>query len=74
MPIPILPDRLIPKPVTESRMALTGSSHLKSRTIPAALVADGVPKDKLYPLDLDRAFKKLDEIKPHIKVWWLART
>ena len=35
-----------------------------------ALLADGVPKDKLYPLDLDRAFKKLNEIKPHIKVWW----
>ena len=26
--------------------------------------------DKLYPLDFDRAFKKLDQIKPHIKVWW----
>lgn len=35
-----------------------------------ALLADGVPADKLYPLDLDRAFKKLDQIKPHIKVWW----
>ena len=35
-----------------------------------ALLADGVPKDKLYPLDMDRAYKKLDEIKPHITVWW----
>jgi putative spermidine/putrescine transport system substrate-binding protein len=35
-----------------------------------ALLADGVPKDKLYPMDIDRAFKKMDEIKPHIKVWW----
>ena len=26
--------------------------------------------DKIYPLDFDRAFKKLDEIKPYIKVWW----
>ncbi|MCO5073051.1 MAG: ABC transporter substrate-binding protein [Rhizobiaceae bacterium] len=34
-----------------------------------ALLADGVPRDKLYPLDVDRAFKKLDEIKPHIDVW-----
>jgi putative spermidine/putrescine transport system substrate-binding protein len=34
-----------------------------------ALMADGVPHDKLYPLDIDRAFKKLDEIKPHISVW-----
>jgi putative spermidine/putrescine transport system substrate-binding protein len=38
--------------------------------LPYALLADGVPRDKLYPVDLDRAFKKLDEIKPHIKVWW----
>ena len=36
------------------------------------LLADGVPADKLYPLDLDRAFKKLDEIKPHITVWWTS--
>lgn len=35
----------------------------------AALMADGVPMDQLYPLDLDRAFKKLDEIKDDI-VWW----
>jgi putative spermidine/putrescine transport system substrate-binding protein len=40
------------------------------RTLIFALLADGVPPDKLYPLDLDRAFKKLDRIKPHIKVWW----
>ncbi len=37
--------------------------------IEAALVADGVAPDKLYPLDLDRAFKKLDTIKKDI-VWW----
>lgn len=35
-----------------------------------ALVADGVQADKLYPLDLDRAFKKLEEIKPHLTLWW----
>ncbi len=34
-----------------------------------ALLADGVPPNKLYPLDLDRAFKKLDTIKTDI-VWW----
>ena len=34
-----------------------------------ALLADGVPADKLYPLDLDRAFKKLDTIKSQI-IWW----
>ncbi len=36
----------------------------------AALLADGVPPDQLFPLDVDRAFAKLDEIKPHIAVWW----
>jgi putative spermidine/putrescine transport system substrate-binding protein len=34
-----------------------------------ALVADGVSPHKLYPLDVKRAFKKLDTIKKQI-VWW----
>lgn len=37
--------------------------------IEAALLADGVAPDALYPLDLDRAFKKLDTIKGDI-IWW----
>jgi len=43
-----------------------------SIVIPAALLADGVAKDKLYPLDLDRAFRKLKEIRPAISVWWTS--
>lgn len=36
-----------------------------------ALLADGVPMDQLYQNpDLDRAFKKLKEIKPHVVKWW----
>lgn len=35
-----------------------------------ALLADGVPADKLYPLDVERAFKKLNEIKKHVVTWW----
>ena len=35
-----------------------------------ALLADGVAPDKVYPIDVARAFKKLDELKPHITVWW----
>jgi putative spermidine/putrescine transport system substrate-binding protein len=35
----------------------------------AALMADGVAPDKLYPLDENRAFKKLDKIRPHIRVF-----
>jgi len=37
-----------------------------------ALMADGVPPSKLYPIDVDRAFKMLDKIKPHINVWWTS--
>jgi putative spermidine/putrescine transport system substrate-binding protein len=37
--------------------------------IEAALLADGVAADQLYPLDLDRAFAKLDTIKSDI-IWW----
>jgi putative spermidine/putrescine transport system substrate-binding protein len=34
-----------------------------------ALLADGVPPDQLYPLDVDRAFAKLDTIKDQIVFW-----
>jgi putative spermidine/putrescine transport system substrate-binding protein len=37
-----------------------------------ALLADGVDPKKLYPLDVDRAFKKLAELKPSITVWWTS--
>ncbi|TDO95325.1 ABC transporter substrate-binding protein [Marinomonas balearica] len=37
--------------------------------IELALLADGVSESDLYPLDLDRAFKKLDTIKKDI-IWW----
>ncbi|PDS99285.1 ABC transporter substrate-binding protein [Rhizobium sp. S9] len=40
------------------------------RVMAAALLADGVPRDKLFPLDVDRALKKLDEIRPAISLWW----
>lgn len=41
-------------------------------TLEIALLADGVPLDKLYPLDVERAFKSLGRIKPHISVWWTS--
>ncbi len=31
----------------------------------AALMADGVPPDHLFPMDLDRAFPKVDRLGPH---------
>jgi putative spermidine/putrescine transport system substrate-binding protein len=37
--------------------------------IEMALLADGVPVEELYPLDLDRAFAKLDTIKDSV-IWW----
>lgn len=46
-------------------MKLTAVSNLE-----AALLADGVPRERVYPIDVDRALKKLSEIKPHIRVFW----
>ncbi|OKO71457.1 ABC transporter substrate-binding protein [Bradyrhizobium sp. NAS96.2] len=40
-----------------------------SETLEIALVADGVPPDRLYPLDVDRAFRSLARIKPHVSNW-----
>jgi putative spermidine/putrescine transport system substrate-binding protein len=38
----------------------------------AALLADGVPPDKLIPMDMDRAFKKLDQVKSSVKLWYTS--
>jgi putative spermidine/putrescine transport system substrate-binding protein len=46
--------------------------NLPRPTLEIALMADGVAPDKLYPLDVERAFKKLEEIKPHIATWWTS--
>lgn len=35
-----------------------------------ALLADGVPMDKLYPIDVDRAFKSMDRVKQSVKKFW----
>src|SRR2546428_4065457 len=35
-----------------------------------SLLADGVPKDKLYPLDIERGFKSLDRVRPAIRKFW----
>lgn len=45
------------------------ASKANGGTLEAALLADGVPMDKLYPLDVDRALKVLDRIRDHI-VWY----
>lgn len=40
-----------------------------SETLEAALLADGVDARNLYPLDVERAFKALDRIKPSVVKW-----
>ncbi|MFF0228629.1 ABC transporter substrate-binding protein [Streptomyces sp. NPDC004629] len=42
-----------------------GFQRLPWFTLEIALIADGVAIEKLYPLDVDRAFQSLDRIKPH---------
>lgn len=42
-------------------------------TLEVALLADGVPADKMYPLDVKRAIAKLATIKDDI-VWWDSGT
>ncbi|WP_108663102.1 ABC transporter substrate-binding protein [Acuticoccus kandeliae] len=41
----------------------------------AALIADGLSPDEIYPIDdekLARAFAKLDELRPEIRAFWTA--
>jgi putative spermidine/putrescine transport system substrate-binding protein len=44
-------------------------SNGPSPNLEIALLADGVTPGKLYPLDVDRAFKKLDSIKNDVIFW-----
>jgi putative spermidine/putrescine transport system substrate-binding protein len=36
------------------------------------LAADGVDPEEMYPLDVDRAIDKFDELAPHIATFWRA--
>ena len=45
-------------------------SWVGSGILEQALLADGVAYEDLYPLDLDRAFAKLDTVKPYITKYW----
>lgn len=51
------------------RRAMIGAGY---GPLEQALLADGVPRDKIYPIDVPRALKKLDEIRPHVTVWTTA--
>lgn len=53
-----------------------GRRGLRTRindTLEIALMGDGVPPDQVYPCDIERAFKALDRIKPHVS-HWIAQT
>ena len=46
-------------------------------TLEFALIADGVPAKDVYKVlgtkdGVDRAFKKLEQLRPNVKVWWTA--
>lgn len=41
-----------------------------SANLECALLADGVPPEQLYPLDVDRALRKIEELLPHIATHW----
>jgi putative spermidine/putrescine transport system substrate-binding protein len=34
-----------------------------------AVMADGVPPDKVYPIDVERGWRALEHIKPHVVKW-----
>lgn len=38
----------------------------------AAIMATGVPMDKIYPIDIDKAYESLEKIKPDVVKWWDA--
>lgn len=40
------------------------------RVMAAALMADGVPPDRIFPIDVERALRKLEQIRPHVGLWW----
>lgn len=49
----------------------TFSEHISDTpTLEAALLADGVPMDKLYPLDVDRAFNSFKKLGKRNVVWY----
>lgn len=54
---------------TKAKPGKRGVYNWPYGTVEIALIADGVPYDELYPLDLDRAFDKFDSIRDDIVFW-----
>ena len=57
-------------PMASSPAAADPSVRLSISDVQAALKADGVKDSEFYPLDIARAFRSLDRIKPHVKAWY----
>ena len=56
--------KAFPGPRTLADMA-SGAPNLEF-----ALIADGVPAEKLYPLDIERAFKSMSRVRPAVPKFW----
>jgi putative spermidine/putrescine transport system substrate-binding protein len=39
-------------------------------TLEVGALHAGIPKDKVYPIDQDAAYRELDKLKPDVSVWW----
>jgi len=50
--------------------AMIGTSAGGWPELEFALMAAGVPADKLYPLDIDKGFASYDKIKKDVVKWW----
>lgn len=51
---------------------IPGRRGLRNRitdTLEIALMGDGIPASEVYPCDVERAFKALDRLKPHVTHW-----
>ena len=49
--------------------ALPAGQDGNVNSMEVALLADGVPKEQLYPLDTERAWRSLEKIRPHVMKW-----
>ena len=51
---------------------MPGSAGGVTADLEAATIAAGVPMDKVYPIDIDKAYASLAKIKPAVVKWWSA--
>jgi putative spermidine/putrescine transport system substrate-binding protein len=52
--------------------ALQAGSGGLAPDLEVAIMATGVPKEKVYPIDIDKAYASLAKIKPDVDKWWTA--